>query len=88
MSQDVHEAADSLLKYGTSVQPSYWSRLAELDFPVCLIVGEKDQKFVDIARSMSERMKGATLIIVESCGHNIHLENFKVFIELIRNRLK
>lgn len=88
LSQDAHEAADSLLKYGTSVQPSYWSRLTELDFPVYIIVGEKDQKFVDIARSMSERMKGATLIIVESCGHNIHLENFKLFIELIRKRLK
>lgn len=84
LTQNAHEAADSLLKYGTSVQASYWSKLRDINFPVYLIVGEKDKKFLDIAKNMSERINGATLIVVNSCGHNVHLEDFNSFIEKLR----
>lgn len=78
-SQKPEEVADSLRKYGTGVQPSYWDRLSELDMPVLLIAGGRDQKFVSINRKMEKRIPRATLEIVEGAGHNIHLESREKF---------
>lgn len=78
-SQKPEEVADSLRKYGTGVQPSYWDRLSELDMPVLLIAGGRDQKFVSINREMEKRIPRAKLEIVEDAGHNIHLESREKF---------
>lgn len=82
------EAADSLLKYGTGVQPSYWDVLSSLNNDFYLITGSVDSKFIAIAESMSEQLKSAKLDIVENCGHNIHLENFEVYINTVRKYLE
>lgn len=82
------EAADSLLKYGTGVQDSYWDDLEDINNPILLIVGEEDEKFVSIGKTMSQLVKSAKLEIVESCGHNIHLEAFDVFIEILKAYLQ
>ncbi|SHL40752.1 2-succinyl-6-hydroxy-2,4-cyclohexadiene-1-carboxylate synthase [Lacicoccus alkaliphilus DSM 16010] len=78
-SQQPEEVADSLRKYGTGVQPSYWDKLPQLDMPVLLIAGGRDRKFVSINREMAERIPHATLEIVEGAGHNIHLESREKF---------
>lgn len=82
------EVADSLLKYGTGVQQSYWSDLEQLQNNFCLIVGSEDEKFVKIAESMSERLKNAKLNVVENCGHNVHLEHYKKYINIISKYLE
>ena len=82
------EAADSLLKYGTGVQRSYWDDLSGLDNHFYLITGSEDKKFIGAAQSMSERLKSAKLDIVENCGHNIHLENYEAYINLVRKYLE
>ncbi|CAD2081879.1 putative 2-succinyl-6-hydroxy-2,4-cyclohexadiene-1-carboxylate synthase [Jeotgalicoccus coquinae] len=82
------EAADSLLKYGTGVQQSYWKDLSSLNNDFYLITGSEDTKFIAIAESMSERLKSAKLDIVDNCGHNIHLENFEVYINTVRKYLE
>lgn len=88
LQQKPDEAADSLLKYGTGVQGSYWEELDKLSNEVCLIVGSEDKKFVRIAESMSESFKNAKLNIVEDCGHNIHLENYQAYINLVLKYLE
>lgn len=82
------EAADSLLKYGTGVQPSYWDALMHLENDFYLLAGEDDKKFVALAQTMSERLKNAKLDIVESAGHNVHLENYNTYIQRVREYLK
>ena len=82
------EAADSLLKYGTGVQRSYWDDLSGLSNDFYLITGSEDKKFIAIAESMSEQLKSAKLDIVENCGHNIHLENLEVYINTVRKYLE
>jgi len=86
--QQPQEVADSLLKYGTGAQPSYWSRLKELKIPVCLIVGRNDQKFVEINKKMAESIENVQLKLVEDAGHNIHLESPQKFDIIITEFLK
>lgn len=88
MQQIPAEAADSLLKYGTGVQRSYWNDLNDLTNDFYLITGSEDRKFSAIAESMSERLKSAKLGIVENCGHNVHLENLEVYINTVRKYLE
>lgn len=82
------EAADSLLKYGTGFQDSYWDDIKSIHQPVLLMVGQEDEKFVSIGKTMSQLIKSAKLEVVESCGHNIHLEAYDVFIEILRAYLQ
>lgn len=86
--QQPKEVADSLLKYGTGVQPSYWSRLENLKMPVLLITGAHDQKFVDINKKMAESIENVTLKTVEGAGHNIHLETAEKFDTIVTEFLK
>lgn len=86
--QNPKEVADSLLKYGTGVQPSYWSCLKDLKMPVLLIVGADDRKFVDINKKMAESIENVKFEIVEGAGHNIHLESAEKFDTIVEEFLK
>src|SRR5699024_11481438 len=72
--QRPEEVADSLLKFGTGVQPSYWATLKNLKMPVLLITGVDDQKFVDINKKMAKSIENVRMETIEGAGHNIHLE--------------
>lgn len=74
LAQHPEGAADSLTKYGTGIQKSYWDSLTFVSTPVLLVVGEKDEKFVSINRKMKELLKNAQFEIISDTGHNIHME--------------
>jgi len=76
--------ANSLRGMGTGAQPSFWARLAELKIPTLLIVGEKDEKFTDIAQRMAELVPSAHLSIVSNSGHTIHQEQPEQYIRVVR----
>ena len=71
--------ANSLRGMGQGVQPSYWDRLQEIDFPVLLIAGALDRKYSGIAGQMGIRIPEATLTMVPGAGHAVHLEQPKQF---------
>ena len=67
--------ASSLRLCGTGAQQSLWDRLPELKMPVLLIVGERDQKFLQIGHEMKSRIgMSAELVVIENAGHSLHLE--------------
>ena len=66
--------ARALRGLGTGALPSLWERLGELAMPVTLVVGERDQRFLGIARQMAERIPAAELVVVPATGHAVHLE--------------
>ena len=67
--------ASSLRLCGTGAQQSLWDRLPELTMPVLLIVGERDQKFLQIGHEMKSRIgMSAELVVIENAGHSLHLE--------------
>lgn len=66
--------ARALRGLGTGALPSLWGGLGELTVPTTLIVGERDQKFREIAASMAAEIRRAMVVIVPGSGHAAHLE--------------
>lgn len=80
--------ANSLRGMGSGRQPSLWNCLHRLYMPVYLIVGEKDQKFCQIAEKMSKRIPNAKTTVEEAVGHAIHVEHQEIFGERVIDFLK
>jgi 2-succinyl-6-hydroxy-2,4-cyclohexadiene-1-carboxylate synthase len=70
-----HGLAAALRGLGTGVMEPLWDRLPDLQTPVTLIVGERDEKFRAIAERMRERLPHADLVIVPGTGHAAQLES-------------
>jgi 2-succinyl-6-hydroxy-2,4-cyclohexadiene-1-carboxylate synthase len=82
------ELAKSLRNLGTGSQPSLWAKLAQNQIPLLLLVGELDQKFVQINQEMQMLCSLAQLQIMAGCGHNVHFENVQGFVEHLRGFFK
>jgi 2-succinyl-6-hydroxy-2,4-cyclohexadiene-1-carboxylate synthase len=66
--------ARALRALGTGALPSLWERLGELMMPVTLVVGERDEKFREIAMQMRGAIPAAELHLAPDRGHAVHLE--------------
>jgi 2-succinyl-6-hydroxy-2,4-cyclohexadiene-1-carboxylate synthase len=66
--------ARALRGLGTGALPSLWGRLGELSMPVLLVVGERDEKFTQIAEQMADSIPSARILVVPRVGHAVHLE--------------
>jgi 2-succinyl-6-hydroxy-2,4-cyclohexadiene-1-carboxylate synthase len=66
--------AAALRGLGTGAMPPLWDRLVELELPVELVVGERDQKFRAIAVQMQATLPDARLHVVPGAGHAVQLE--------------
>ena len=75
--------ANSLRQMSTGRQPSLWPRLPTAQLPTLLLVGELDQKFLQINTEIQLICQSATLTTVQQCGHNIHFEQPRVFASLV-----
>jgi len=84
LSQTVEGLKSSLQYMGTGVQQSNWNELQKLQFPVQLIVGELDQKFIRLNQKMQKQLLNASLKVVPETGHAIHVENRVEFDKLVK----
>jgi 2-succinyl-6-hydroxy-2,4-cyclohexadiene-1-carboxylate synthase len=66
--------AAALRGLGTGALPSLWPRLDRLTIPVVLVVGERDEKFIQVARQMLEDLPNARLVVAPGAGHAVHWE--------------
>lgn len=67
--------ADSLRYAGTGTQLSLWDNITQLQMPVHLISGQRDEKFTQLAQQMHGTIPHSTLNVVPHVGHTVHLEN-------------
>ena len=83
-----HHAA-LMRTYSVANQPNLWPRIHELDgnpqrqTRVLVVAGEKDSKYVDIARRFVRLCPSASLSIVANAGHNVPREQPEKFCEII-----
>ena len=76
---------DRSLRYmGTGYQPSLWEKIKENQNPLLLLVGEYDEKFIDINQKMVEICENSQLKVIKNAGHNIHFENTREFVQNLR----
>ena len=66
--------AAALRGLGTGTLPSLWPRLDRLTIPVDLVVGERDEKFIQVARQMLDDLPNARLVVASGAGHAVHWE--------------
>ncbi|MFE1748778.1 2-succinyl-6-hydroxy-2,4-cyclohexadiene-1-carboxylate synthase [Coleofasciculus sp. H7-2] len=81
------ELAKSLRNLSTGCQPSLWEALKQNQNPLLLLVGEYDNKFRIINSEMASLCGAAKVNLISNCGHNIHLENPRVFFDQVRQFL-
>ena len=68
-----HALAAALRGLGTGTMEPLWGRLAELQMPVRVIVGERDAKFREIGRRLAAALPAGELVVLPG-GHGLVLE--------------
>ncbi len=79
------ELDKSLRFMGTGCQPNLSPQLANNTIPMLLLAGEYDEKFIYMNTEMAKLCKLAQLKIIDNAGHNIHLENTLMFVQILRD---
>ena len=78
------QLAKALNSFGQGCMNYYYKELSDFKFPVTIIAGSEDVKYVEIAREMSRLCKLSKLFVVPDSGHNVHLEKTNQFIECLK----
>jgi 2-succinyl-6-hydroxy-2,4-cyclohexadiene-1-carboxylate synthase len=66
--------AAALRGIGSGEMTPMWDRLAELELPVTVLVGDRDTKYLTLGERMVEMMPEANLLLAPG-GHGLPLEN-------------
>lgn len=83
LANDPASLAAALRGLGTGSLPSLWDRLGEVTADALVLVGEHDEKFVEIGREMADRLPRARFEVVEGAGHAVHLERPGAWLERV-----
>lgn len=62
-------------------QPDLTRRLAEIQAPTLLITGRLDLKYSQRMQEMDQAIPTSQLILLNDCGHNVHRERPKKYLE-------
>ena len=75
--------ANSLKRMGTGTMDSHWNRLTEIDFPLTMITGENDKKFLEIAQQVKLMLPHAIHKVIPETGHAAIWENPEAFTSIL-----
>jgi 2-succinyl-6-hydroxy-2,4-cyclohexadiene-1-carboxylate synthase len=84
LGNSAHGLAESLRRLGTGTQEVLDARMAEITCPVLLLAGQRDTKFVQLAKRMEKRLTNARLETIAGAGHACHLEQPDATVEVLR----
>lgn len=62
--------AAALRGYGQGMQPVAWDRLGEMDLPVLVVAGERDDTYRQIATRLADALPKAELAVIPDAGHD------------------
>lgn len=82
LSNSAKGLAMSLRGAGVGSMLPLWDKIGGLSIPVLLVVGQKDPKYLRIAKDMQERIPGSAVADVEGAGHCVHVERPREFAAL------
>jgi 2-succinyl-6-hydroxy-2,4-cyclohexadiene-1-carboxylate synthase len=74
LTNDPAHLAAALRGIGTGAMTPLWNRLGELEMPVDILAGERDAKFVALAKRLAGELRYGRLTIVPGAGHALPLE--------------
>lgn len=79
--------SNCIKEFSPGKMPSYWDKLNKIGIPVLQIVGEFDEKYVQLNTKMKECFPNSTLKITPGASHNTHLEKPQEFINFVNHFL-
>ena len=65
----------------------YDKAFQEFEFPIYVINGSEDDKYIKIGREMIRLNKNTRQYIIDNSGHNTHLENIDMFIDVLNDNI-
>jgi pimeloyl-ACP methyl ester carboxylesterase len=68
-------------------QPEQLERLAGVDAPTLVMVGEQDEPFLAPSRAMAATIPGAELVVIPDAGHSPQFENPDAWLAAMRSFL-
>lgn len=74
LAHDPRRLAASLSVLGLAAMPDWGARLHEIEIPVTLVAGSRDEKFAALAHAMARDLPGARVELIPGASHNIVLE--------------
>jgi len=86
LSHEPTQLSQSLKLFGQGSMKSYVNEFSDFNFPVHLINGTEDKKYLAIADKMKEQNKNVVAHRVDA-GHNVHLERPNIFIDILKDIL-
>ena len=82
------EVARSFMDWSLGAQQALWPRLGEIAIPVLWVAGERDDKFLALAKRAVALSPHARLAVAPACGHRVPGENEAWFAETTARFLK
>lgn len=79
------EIAKSLRYMSIGCQPCLWQHLVSNQLPLLLLVGEFDQKFININQEIANCCPLAHLEIIKNSSHNVHFEQPNLWFKYVEN---
>ena len=76
--------ARSFMDWTVGVQDDLLPQLEKVTCPVLWVVGERDTKFLEVAKAAVEALPNAKLLIISDCGHRVPWEKPEEFSEAVR----
>jgi len=79
--------ANSLRAGGTGNMAPLHDQIADIAFPTLLVTGDRDLKFLNIAREMLKDLQKGSLKVIQGAGHATHIERLDETAEVINRHL-
>lgn len=79
--------ANSLRGFGTGTMPPLFNHLKDIKCKTLLITGELDSKFTNMNNDVVKLFPKAEHKIIKNAGHNTHLEEPQLFVEIVNKFL-
>ena len=88
LSHKPDQLSKSLISFSKGNMPAYHDAFCLFEFPIYLINGHEDTKYIKFNRDMMKINKGSKQFIINNASHNTHLENQEMFIEVVLDILQ
>jgi len=84
---DPKQLSKALMAFSPSNMIYYDKPFQEFNFPIHVINGSDDDKYIKIGREMIRLNKNTKQYIIENAGHNTHLENPDMFLDVLNQNI-
>ena len=84
LSHNPKQLSKALRSFSQGTMRFYKDSFAEFKFPITVINGSEDLKYIEAGKRFCSINKNANQDVLDSSGHNVHLENPSKYIDCLK----